>query len=968
MDTWRAITVIARNLVLTWTVLIPMLFAAVLLTQLYFTIPWVSHSEAQFLYPFEYRDHARKGVGMSDEQTLDSVHVARDRAFEAYRDRMINHPPWSRSYMETMERPGDILSKRWQQRSNELFQPRHLSLLLRRLEVASWIPIAIFSMIVMLVVLWMQSHDVLPRKESTAKKVGVSFIAGALTLILLLLALPHYHLSFAQKLRDWTENTGVARVVFLGLWTSAAMTLLYVVARPHSPSEAEKKLHNPESIRQEVARNRIVGFNAYLFLALAVSSVLLLFGGFGHELIDFTLFYKDTPDSPIHPWIAQLGGAITAIVSVAGSAYTILKGTPKGGGERTGSDELSKSPTLRRIILKLTPPLVLLVMLCLISWLSHATIAYFAFHRLQMGALVQFAIALNGISLYYAAMEMTFAKNDRWRARLLLLIPIGIIVLGWMAQNDLPSDRTLPLTLFSLGAVVWIFGSFVRRNLANREARRKRWARATQMKETSVKSGSWWLTWFESERLWWVRALVFVTVVLIGALLILNYLAGPQLPVPGVYACGILICIVFAIFALWRSGDTNANALFITLMVATVLTALMILPPIAQDPQWGLVHLVASLFSIAIAVIVLTGWAANPNEISLHGFYRSRLVRAYLGASNWMRLTDNIENTHPGDDLPLCALKNCERGAPLHIVNCTLNLVAAYDLASVQRHGALYTMSEQYCGSSATGYRKTREYMSGNLTLGAAAAISGAAISPNMGSYNVSSSLAMLLSFFNIRLGYWAPNPNRERWKENQPHLWPYYMFKEFLSQTTKLSSYVYLTDGGHFDNTGLYSLIERGCRTIIIGDTASDPDYDFQDLGVAIRRCRIDFGTQFDIPNLQSYKPKDGDMRDVNFLTGTFTFSDQHLHFLYGDGWRTVIKRQPELRSGSIWVLKPASTAKEPVDVQQYAMQNPTFPQQSITDQWYDEQQFESYRMLGYYTAQQAFRDGLKTGSVAGL
>ena len=50
--------------------------------------------------------------------------------------------------------------------------------------------------------------------------------------------------------------------------------------------------------------------------------------------------------------------------------------------------------------------------------------------------------------------------------------------------------------------------------------------------------------------------------------------------------------------------------------------------------------------------------------------------------------------------------------------------------------------------------------------------------------------------------------------------------------------------------------------------------------------------------------------------------------------------------------------TGDEPPDLQQYARANPTFPHETTTDQFFDEDQFESYRALGYHVAHQVFQD----------
>ena len=252
------------------------------------------------------------------------------------------------------------------------------------------------------------------------------------------------------------------------------------------------------------------------------------------------------------------------------------------------------------------------------------------------------------------------------------------------------------------------------------------------------------------------------------------------------------------------------------------------------------------------------------------------------------------------------------------------------------------------------------------MTLGTAVAISGAAASPNMGSNQVSGATTMLMSLLNVRLGYWAANPGRARWREAQPKLWPYYLLKESLSQTTGFGAFCYLTDGGHFDNTGLYPLIERACRYIVVCDNGADPDSHYKDLGNALRRCRIDFGAEFSIDGLKEMTSLGGPSTKDNsgkahWLRGTVKYSEEHLRTVWGEHWDDGLS--PEARenykTGAILVLKPVLIGDEPVDVLQYGLAFADFPQQSTANQWFTEDQFESYRRLGYWSAQTAFANG---------
>lgn len=416
---------------------------------------------------------------------------------------------------------------------------------------------------------------------------------------------------------------------------------------------------------------------------------------------------------------------------------------------------------------------------------------------------------------------------------------------------------------------------------------------------------------------------------------------------------GVVPCLIFAIFEMkWGEGDNRRT---IWLLCSAYLTTTILLffnfIDISQE-NLMLGRTIVGLLTISLAWVIALGWMVDPNVVSMHRFYKERLVRAYLGASNEKRRQQRKEITDAvaDDDVLLKDLKNCRRGAPYHLINTTLNLVAGRDLATAQRSAASFVLSQRACGSMRTGYRTTAEYMGGSLSLGTAVAASGAAVSPSMGSKKPTAALAMLMTLLNVRLGYWAPTPNKKAWAERQARLWPFYLLREFLSQTNDLATYCYLTDGGHFDNTGLYSLVERGCRFIVVADCGADPTPCFEDLGTSIRRCRIDFGTQIELdlePLIRTKEKK----ATQNFVVGTITYSRGHAEKL---GWE--IKEEANggnQLTGTIIVFKPAMMGNEPPDVRQYAIENSDFPQQTTANQWFDEAQFESYRQLGQFCAQ---------------
>jgi predicted acylesterase/phospholipase RssA len=221
------------------------------------------------------------------------------------------------------------------------------------------------------------------------------------------------------------------------------------------------------------------------------------------------------------------------------------------------------------------------------------------------------------------------------------------------------------------------------------------------------------------------------------------------------------------------------------------------------------------------------------------------------------------------------------------------------------------------------------------LTLGTALAISGAAASPNMG-YHTSAPLAFLMTIFNIRLGWWIGNPRHERgFQGGGPRMLIAKLMTELFGMTHDENEHVYLSDGGHFENLGIYELIRRQCRFVVACDAGQDPDFEFGDLGNAIEKCRADLGVEIDI--------------DVESIRNRNAQGHGKWHCAIGRiRYDRVDKGAPD---GTLLYIKSSLTGDEPTDILRYASQNPEFPHQSTGDQWFSESQFESYRALGLHT-----------------
>jgi hypothetical protein len=232
------------------------------------------------------------------------------------------------------------------------------------------------------------------------------------------------------------------------------------------------------------------------------------------------------------------------------------------------------------------------------------------------------------------------------------------------------------------------------------------------------------------------------------------------------------------------------------------------------------------------------------------------------------------------------------------------------------------------------------EKFAGGVHLGQAISVSGAAASPNMG-YNTSPLVAFLLTMFNVRLGWWFPNPGRNYWNAEWLRFSLWYLVREIFAVADERGKFINVSDGGHFENLGVYELVKRRCKVIIACDGECDPELTFGSLGRLVRTCQTDFGACIDI-DVESIRKGKGDE-----VKG---FSRAHCavgRITYANGSR-----------GYLIYLKASLTGDEDVSIAEYQASHREFPHETTGDQFFAEDQFESYRRLGHHIANTVFRD----------
>ncbi|MEQ1528253.1 MAG: patatin-like phospholipase family protein [Methylococcales bacterium] len=400
----------------------------------------------------------------------------------------------------------------------------------------------------------------------------------------------------------------------------------------------------------------------------------------------------------------------------------------------------------------------------------------------------------------------------------------------------------------------------------------------------------------------------------------------------------------------------------------------------SAEPQKYLAHwrlLVNADIKVMLFVLAACGFCTlvlslrlDINVFSLNNFYRNRLARCYLGA------TRTPEDRHPhkftgfddNDDLKLHELVDNQKiSGPFHILNCALNLGGSSDLSLHTRHSAIFTLTPLHCGSSykvkkqngtidgEIGYIETKYYGGTEQpTLGQAISVSGAAASPNMG-YHTSTPVSFLMTLFNARLGWWFPNPYQSKCQQSSPIFSLWYLLIELFGLANEKTDFLAISDGGHFENLAAYELIKRRCKVVIISDGECDPKLQFEGLATLIRMCEVD----------KLVKKIDIDVRAIHPETESgWSKSRCAIGKIYYHDYDP--QKDPD---GWLIYIKAAMNGHEETAVMQYKATHPDFPHESTGDQFYAEDQFESYRSLGKDIAEKLFGKIIKAnGDIIGV
>jgi hypothetical protein len=367
-------------------------------------------------------------------------------------------------------------------------------------------------------------------------------------------------------------------------------------------------------------------------------------------------------------------------------------------------------------------------------------------------------------------------------------------------------------------------------------------------------------------------------------------------------------------------------------------------------------------FVLGVGLFVVA-WPLKPNANSLHRLYRDRLSKAFLFDPTLKPqskpATDEASVDQGRDFAELDTFKLSDlsaASAPYHLVNAALNIQGSDYANRRGRNADFFVFSKKWIGSEATGYAATDEFEKAapEIDLATAMAISGAAASSNMGANSIRP-LAPTLAILNVRLGYWMKNPaffsgsgavaqDGEKKDGSIKHRSSAFLWSEITGRLYENAREIYLTDGGHIENLGIYELLRRRCRVIVAVDAEADPSMHFPSLITLQRYARIDLGIRINLPwqpiqkstlaltqrSKDPQAPKSA--RGPHIAIGTID---------YGGG-----------NTGYLVYLKSSLTGDENDYVRDYARRYDRFPHETTGDQFFSEEQFEVYRALGFHIA----------------
>jgi hypothetical protein len=390
-------------------------------------------------------------------------------------------------------------------------------------------------------------------------------------------------------------------------------------------------------------------------------------------------------------------------------------------------------------------------------------------------------------------------------------------------------------------------------------------------------------------------------------------------------------------------------------------------------------------FLVAAGLLAAIYAVGDQTRWSLAPFYKRRLASAFALRYQGNRRTAREREWREPTTLSLLAKAHDD--LPELLVCAAANL-SSPEAAPPGRRAQSFVFSSTWVGGPAVGWAWTRDFEAAlkgpsrsDGTLLGAMAISGAAFASAMGRHS-KGTINALLAASNARLGVWLPSPqyiHELRGALDEPQYRPAgppatapvpmtppagrpayagpwsgrrrlpYLFKELVGIYSRDDRFVYLTDGGHYENLGLVELLRRRCRMILCFDASGDDLVSCGTFVEALTLAREELGVEVTI-DLSPLAPKATRARRPGVLTKLDTRLSN----------RSVVRGDicyPDGTGGKLILAKASLTETTPATVLAHAARQAkaTFPNDSTGDQFFDHTQFDAYSTLGNHIAREA-------------
>jgi hypothetical protein len=373
--------------------------------------------------------------------------------------------------------------------------------------------------------------------------------------------------------------------------------------------------------------------------------------------------------------------------------------------------------------------------------------------------------------------------------------------------------------------------------------------------------------------------------------------------------------------------------------------------PVVGIAQWQIERNRLSALSIGLTLgsgIALLVFSFSDQQMSVaHSFYRDRLSYAFVGRRSKRTAWNREVLVFEQPQVPMSIRFSDLAGLQVPAADAFPNLIVCAavngsDGLATGRRAASFTFERDRTGGPATGYASTlmMEEESEAMTLPGMMALSGAAVSPSMGSMTIRW-LRPFLFVFGVRLGMWVPNPSYMTSRDSRQafgRILPGsgYFLREALGWNSFRGRFVYVTDGGHWENLGLVELLRRGCGQILCLDASGDRPVGYSSLSNAIALARTELGVSIEIDPSPFQSDEEG-----------FSSSSHVIGRI----------RYPDGTDGVLVVAKTVLAESLPHDVISFRGRARRFPSDPTSNLFYTDEKFEAYRVLGQQAAQSAIR-----------